>query len=527
MKTDFQFATKSFYLCSRTTSVLSVVGPSVNSVILPLLPAQMLTFPSNHDSRSEGLSWGNQLVAGLGSPLPAITNSNRQNSKKESLRNSSVAPSFTTLLLFSSVASMPSDPCFPSREMSTFPSQVPATANSDRFRASQIFEVPPQNSCSFASIRGFRFPRSAKSLLRYVASSLVISLHFRCKYLISSLFSATLPLPWLPSLRSAKPHLTLFSLPHSTSSHSKAPAIPHIPADSTSNRTASHSNTDAAKPVFEYTVPMARSDPAGPFIKLSAPETEEFWKVPVLYEDDDLFALDKPARLLTSPDRYDANRPNLMRILHRDIERGAPWAAERKLTYLSNAHRLDFETSGVLLLAKNKAALVALADEFGGSRAEKTYVALVQGTPPEDSFTSEAKLAPHPIKLGLMRVDPKRGKKSQTDFTVLEKFVGYTLIRCTPLTGRTHQIRVHLAHLGLPIVADSLYGGAPLMLSELKRDYRPSREGSEQPLIGRVALHAESLTVAHPVTKAATKIESPWPRDMEVALKYLRKFAAA
>jgi RluA family pseudouridine synthase len=272
---------------------------------------------------------------------------------------------------------------------------------------------------------------------------------------------------------------------------------------------------------------MARSDPAGPFIKLSAPETEEFWKVPILYEDDDLFAIDKPARLLTSPDRYDANRPNLMRILHRDIERKAPWAAVRNLSYLSNAHRLDFETSGVLLLAKNKAALVALADEFGGSRAGKTYVALVQGTPAEETFVSEAKLAPHPVKLGLMRVDPKRGKKSQTNFKVLEKFVGYTLLRCEPLTGRTHQIRVHLGHLKLPIVADELYGGEPLLLSQLKRDYRPSRERQEQPLIRRVALHAESLTIQHPVTKVETRIEAPWPADFEVALKYLRKFAAA
>ena len=271
---------------------------------------------------------------------------------------------------------------------------------------------------------------------------------------------------------------------------------------------------------------MARSDPAGPFIKLSAPETEEFWKVPVLYEDDDLFALEKPSRLLTSPDRYDANRPNLMKILHRDIERGAPWAAERKLTYLSNAHRLDFETSGVLLLAKNKAALVALADEFGGTRAKKTYLALVQGTPAEDTFTSEAKLAQHPFKIGMMRVDPKRGKKSQTDFTVLEKFVGYTFLRCEPLTGRTHQIRIHLSHMRLPIAADELYGGSPLLLSQLKRDYRPSREGREQPLIGRVALHAERLTVQHPITKAAIAITSSLPREFEIALKYLRKFAA-
>ena len=272
---------------------------------------------------------------------------------------------------------------------------------------------------------------------------------------------------------------------------------------------------------------MARSDPQGPFIKLSAPETEEFWKVPVLYEDDALFALEKPARLLTSPDRYDSNRPNLMRILHRDIERGAPWAKERNLSYLANAHRLDFETSGVLLLAKNKPALVALVDEFGGNRVGKRYVALVQGTPPEDLFRTEAKLAPHPVKPGLMRVDPKHGKKSETSFEVIEKFVGYTLLRCEPLTGRTHQIRVHLAHLRLPIVGDGLYGGAPLHLSKLKRDYRPPRVGEEHPLIGRVALHAETLVVEHPATHQAVRINAPWPRDLEVGLKYLRKFAAA
>src|SRR6478672_7949383 len=152
---------------------------------------------------------------------------------------------------------------------------------------------------------------------------------------------------------------------------------------------------------------MARSDPPGPFIKLSAPETQEFWKVPVLFEDSALFALDKPARLLTSPDRYDANRPNLMRIVHRDIERGAPWAKERNLTYLANAHRLDFQTSGVLLLAKSKPVLIALANAFGSEEVQKCYVALVQGTPEGDSFSTEAKLAPHPVKPGLMRVDPK------------------------------------------------------------------------------------------------------------------------
>ena len=272
---------------------------------------------------------------------------------------------------------------------------------------------------------------------------------------------------------------------------------------------------------------MAKSDPSGPFIKLSSPETKEFWKVPVLHEDEALFALDKPARLLTSPDRYDPARPNLMRILHRDIERGAPWARERNLSYLANAHRLDFETSGVLLLAKSKTALVALVNDFGNEKAQKSYVALATGTPEEDSFSTDAKLAPHPFKPGLMRVDPKRGKKSRTDFTAIEKFVGYTLLRCEPRTGRTHQIRVHLKHLGFPILGDALYDGAPLFLSELKKDYSQKRNVPEQALVGRVALHAEALSIQHPASGEIVRIEAPWPNDIEVALKYLRKFATA
>src|SRR5215472_347824 len=140
-------------------------------------------------------------------------------------------------------------------------------------------------------------------------------------------------------------------------------------------------------------------------IKLSSPATREFWEIPVLYEDDFLLALDKPSGLLTSPDRYDPARSNLMKLLHGGIAAQKPWARERNLTYLSNAHRLDFETSGVILLAKTKATLVQLADLFGSEKPVKKYVALVQGCPVEDEFEVDAKLSPHPVKIGLMRVD--------------------------------------------------------------------------------------------------------------------------
>lgn len=246
-----------------------------------------------------------------------------------------------------------------------------------------------------------------------------------------------------------------------------------------------------------------------------------------MYEDDFLLALDKPSGLLTSPDRYDPERPNLMKLLHAGIAEQKPWARERNLAYLSNAHRLDFETSGIILLAKTKAALVALANMFGAEKPLKQYTALVSGTPPAERFELDAPLGPHPVKLGVMRVDRKGGKKAKTRFEVVEHFAhfGFALLKCEPLTGRTHQIRVHAAHAGLKIVGDSLYGGKPLWLSRLKKDYRlkPGRE--ERPLISRVALHAERLQLAHPVDGQQVTITAPWPHDLVVAIKYLRKFS--
>jgi RluA family pseudouridine synthase len=213
-----------------------------------------------------------------------------------------------------------------------------------------------------------------------------------------------------------------------------------------------------------------------------------------------------------------------MQLLHVAIAEGKPWARERGLTYLMNAHRLDFETSGVMLLAKNKPVLVTLANAFGTEKPWKQYVALAQGAPLQDRFEVEAKLAPHPVRAGLMRVDPKRGKRARTIFEVLERFSGWTLLKCEPLTCRTHQIRVHLRHARLPIAGDESYGGKPLLLSSLKQDYRLKPNRVERPLLGRVALHAEALSLPHPVSGEPLTITAPWPKDLTVAVRYLRKF---
>lgn len=260
-------------------------------------------------------------------------------------------------------------------------------------------------------------------------------------------------------------------------------------------------------------------------IKLSSPATHEFWEIPVLFEDADLLVLDKPAGLQISQDKDNPERPALMALLHEAIASRKPWTEERHLNYLTNAHRLDAETSGILILAKSKPALVALADFFGTQTSGVKQLTLVHGAPREDRFEVNAKLAPHPMKPELMHVDPKDGKKSQTKFEVVERFGNFTLMRCLPLTPRRHQVRVHLQNSGLRIVGDELYGGKPLLLSRLKKDYRLKPDRVERPLISRVILHGEEVELPHPMTGDPLKLSSPLPKDLRVALKYLKQYA--
>lgn len=233
-----------------------------------------------------------------------------------------------------------------------------------------------------------------------------------------------------------------------------------------------------------------------------------------LYEDDALIAFDKPSGLLVAPDRWDKGLVNLMGLIHEQLS-----------PTIFNVHRLDKDTSGIVLCAKTKPALDVLTGQFQSRTAKKRYVALIRGNPAWTELRVDAALAPDVNVPGRTHV-AKHGKAAVTLFRVLTTWRGWTLIEALPETGRTHQIRVHAQHAGIPIVGDPFYSdGQGLFLSSIKRKYKPKRDQPERPLLGRLALHAQSLTVVHPHLQTPLTIESPLPDDFEVALKYLRKFA--
>ena len=239
---------------------------------------------------------------------------------------------------------------------------------------------------------------------------------------------------------------------------------------------------------------------------------------PVIYEDDWLIAFDKPSGLPVAPDHWDKSQEHLMGLVHRRLS-----------PQIANAHRIDRDTSGVLLCAKTLEALRAVRELFDTHRVDKGYLALTRPAPAEDRGSIVVAISPDGRRPGRMRAtrDAREGKDCRTDYEVLERSSGgrWALVRLRPLTDRTHQVRVHLAYLGCPILCDALYGdGAPLRLSELKHGYKP--KGPERPLIGRLALHAESLLLPHPATGVPLAITAPLPADFALALKQLRRWAA-
>ncbi len=227
----------------------------------------------------------------------------------------------------------------------------------------------------------------------------------------------------------------------------------------------------------------------------------------ILFENADYLAINKPYGVSTLEDRVET-----MNILS---------SAKEVYPEIQVCHRLDKDTSGLLVLAKNAAAYRHLALQFQNREVEKTYHAIVHGN---TDFNNESVDLPLTVKgHGIVKWDTQNGKESKTFFTTLQNFKTCSLIECKPVTGRRHQIRVHLKYTKHSIMADSMYDGTLVFLSNIKRNYKANQR-EEKPLINRMPLHAFSINFKL-MDDQKQYIEAPYPKDYEILLKQLNKYA--
>jgi 23S rRNA pseudouridine1911/1915/1917 synthase len=230
----------------------------------------------------------------------------------------------------------------------------------------------------------------------------------------------------------------------------------------------------------------------------------------ILEEDENLVAINKPSGLLTIPDR-EGKEISLKQIL------------KSKYGEIFTVHRLDKDTSGIVVFAKNEVSHKQLSQLFEGRETVKIYNGFVLGSPFEKSGTINEPIVEHSVKKGLMTVH-KKGKESITEYEVLESFKLYSWTQFHILTGRTHQIRVHMKHLGNPIVCDDLYGdGKPVFISSIKRKKfnLAKSEEEEKPILARLALH--SLKLEFELNGKTYELEAEPPKDLRALLQQLRK----
>lgn len=230
----------------------------------------------------------------------------------------------------------------------------------------------------------------------------------------------------------------------------------------------------------------------------------------VIYNDEDIVVLNKRSGLLVAADRYDENAPRL------DVE------AEKEFGKLFAVHRIDKDTSGCVIYARNAESHKNLSMQFENREVEKIYHALVLGHPMWESQRIEKKLLIDGDARHRTVLNQKYGKIAVTEFKNLGNCGPYSWIEARPLTGRTHQIRAHLQSLGISIVCDPLYSGNqhPVLLSEIKRRWNGDAD-SERPLLSRLALHAYKLTVTHPKSGERLTFTAPYPKDMDATRKQL------
>ncbi|HBG27421.1 MAG TPA: RluA family pseudouridine synthase [Phycisphaerales bacterium] len=236
----------------------------------------------------------------------------------------------------------------------------------------------------------------------------------------------------------------------------------------------------------------------------------------IIYEDDDILVINKQANLIVHPARgyKKGTLINALAFHSKQLSKGSEEFRP------GIVHRLDRNTTGCLVVAKNETAHWRVAKQFENRQTKKFYLAIVHGTPEPDADCINKPLAVHPIIRERFAVRPEIGKEAITFYENMEKFRGYTLLKINIKTGRTHQIRVHMSYIRHPIIGDEMYGGRFVYPWQLEdRQAQP-----EEPLINRPALHAWRLELTHPTTLKQMQFEAPVADDMRQILDELRKF---
>lgn len=230
----------------------------------------------------------------------------------------------------------------------------------------------------------------------------------------------------------------------------------------------------------------------------------------IVYEDDSVFAINKPAHLSSLHERFESSFLSVIEMCRRENE-----------SYIL-CHRLDRETSGVMLIAKNQDAYKFITAQFEKRTVNKIYHAVVATSVQIKELIVDLPL--YTDSKRRVQISRKEGKPSVTIFDTIKQYNHFTLLSCKPLSGRLHQIRVHAASQNLPLLSDTLYGGKPAFLTQIKKNVKFAGD-TEKPMINRVALHAYSIEFESP-SKGKIQISAPYPKDFEVLLKLLDKYDA-
>jgi 23S rRNA pseudouridine955/2504/2580 synthase len=233
------------------------------------------------------------------------------------------------------------------------------------------------------------------------------------------------------------------------------------------------------------------------------------FKESILFENDDIIVVNKPP-FISSLDEREGSDLSMLRL------------AKQYVADAQVCHRLDKETSGCLIIAKNPAAYRLVSMQFERRKVKKIYHAVVNGTHQFNQLDVNLPI----LNLGNKNVAISRqeGKAAETIFNSLKFYKNYTLIECQPITGRMHQIRIHLASQRAAIAGDDMYGGQPVMLSTIKRGYRLGKGQEELPIMKRFALHAKEVTFKINDQEDEITVTAPYPKDFATLLKLLDKF---